>query len=174
MNLNDLANLGQISGAIGVMITLVYLAVQIRGNTRVASAQARQAISEFVLRILIFRAEHADRFAKLESGAELTDGDRQFQYWSHVQFLLHAETYFHHHDLGLMPDAHWLPYERYTTKYIQSPGFKEVWDDIGSGFSEDLCAMDRWPAIIRMSSTGSARFLPNPAEVNPNNPVNPV
>ena len=78
MNLNDLANLGQIVGAIGVMITLVYLAIQIRGNTKVASVQARHAISEFVLRISIFRAEHADRFAKLESGAELTDGDRRF------------------------------------------------------------------------------------------------
>ena len=100
MNLGDLANLGQIVGAIGVMITLVYLAIQIRGNTKVASAQARHAISEFVLRISIFRAEHADRLAKLESGAELTDGDRRFQYWSHVQFLLHAETYFHHHDFG--------------------------------------------------------------------------
>ena len=105
MNLNALANLGQIVDAIGVMITLIYLAVQIRGNTRVASAQARHALSEFVLRISIFRAEHADRFARLESREELTDGDRQFQYWSHVQFLLHAETYFHHHELGLMPDA---------------------------------------------------------------------
>ena len=55
MNLSDLANLGQIVGAIGVMITLIYLAVQIRGNTRIASAQARHAISEFVLRISIFR-----------------------------------------------------------------------------------------------------------------------
>ncbi len=141
MNLTDLANLGQIVGAIGVMITLIYLAVQIRGNTRVASVQARHALSEFVLRISIFRAEHADRLAKLESGAELTEGDRHFQYWSHVQFLLHAETYFHHHELGLMPDAHWRPYARYMTKYIQSPGFKEAWDDIGPGFSEDFA---RW------------------------------
>ncbi len=138
MNLNDLANLGQIVGAIGVMITLVYLALQIRGNTRVASAQARHTLSEFVLRISIFRAEHADRFAKLESEAELTDGDRYFQYWSHLQMLLHAETYFHHHELGLMPDTHWRGYERYMTKYIQSPGFKAVWDDIGPSFSEDL------------------------------------
>jgi hypothetical protein len=141
MNLGDLANLGQIVGAIGVMATLVYLAIQIRGNTRVTSAQARHAISEFVLRISIFRAEHADRLAKLESGAELTDGDRQFQYWSHVQMLLHAETYFHHHDLGLMPDAHWRGYARYMTRHIQSSGFKEVWADIGPSFSEDFA---RW------------------------------
>ena len=157
MNLNDLANLAQIIAAVGVVVSLIYLAVQIRGNTRVASAQARHSISEFVLRISIFRAEHADRFAKLESGAELTDGDRQFQYWSHVQFLLHAETYFHHHDLGLMPDAHWSPYERYLVRYMQSPGFREVWDDIGPGFSEGFA---RW--INRLLATDLS------------NPVNPV
>jgi len=33
MNLNNLANLGQIVGAIGVMMTLVYLAIQIPADT---------------------------------------------------------------------------------------------------------------------------------------------
>ena len=128
MNLSDLANLGQVVGAFGVIITLVYLAIQIRGNTKVASAQARHALSEFVLRISIFRAEHADRFAKLES-EDGTDqrGSGSSEYWSHVQLLLHAETYFHHHELGLMPDAHWRGYAQYMrTRYIQSPGFREV------------------------------------------------
>ena len=138
MNLSDLANLSQIIAAVGVVISLLYLAVQIRGNTRVVSAQARHALSDFALRFSIFRAEHADRFAKLESGVELTDGDRVFQYWSHVQLMLHAETYFHHHQLGLMPEGHWHGYARFMTKYIQSAGFREVWDDIGPGFSEDF------------------------------------
>jgi len=141
MNWNAIAAISELVGAIGVMVTLVYLAVQIRGSTRVVSAQSRHAISDFVLRIAIFRAENADRLAKLESGAELTDGDRLFQHWSHVQLLLHAETYFHHHELGLMPDAHWRGYVRYMTGYMQSPGFREVWDDIGPGFSEDFA---RW------------------------------
>ena len=141
MNLSDLANIAQIIGAIGVVISLVYLAVQIRENTKVAGAQARHSISEFVLRIALFRAEHADRLAKLESGAELTDGDRQFRYWSHVQFLLHAETYFHHDQLGLMPDEHWHGYAKFMTDYVRSPGFRETWDDIGPGFSEDF---GRW------------------------------
>ncbi|HXA10128.1 MAG TPA: hypothetical protein VNW28_09105 [Chthoniobacterales bacterium] len=141
MNLADLANLGQVVGAIGVIITLVYLALQIRGSTKVASAQARHSLSEFILRISIFRAEHADRFAKLESGVELTAGDRYFQYWSHVQLLLHAETYFHHHELGLMPHTHWRGYARYMSGYVGSAGFREVWDDIGPSFSEDFA---RW------------------------------
>jgi len=138
MNWEAIAATAQLVGTIGVIVTLVFLAVQVRGNTRVANAQARHSISEFVLQIALFRAEHADRFAKLESEAELTAGDHQFRYWSHIQFLLHAETYFHHHALGLMPDVHWRPYERYFGKYVASPGFKDVWDDIGPGFSEDF------------------------------------
>jgi len=138
MNWEAVAAVAQLVGTTGVIITLVFLAVQVRGNTRVANAQARQSISEFVLRIAIFRAEHADRFAKLESSSELTEGDHQFRYWSHIQFLLHAETYFHHHALRLIPDAHWRPYERYFAKYVKSPGFKEAWDDTGPNFSEDF------------------------------------
>jgi hypothetical protein len=42
MSLNDLANLGQIIGAIAVVISLIYLALQIRQNTNaVRSATAR-------------------------------------------------------------------------------------------------------------------------------------
>ena len=40
-----------------------------------------------------------------------------------------------------MPDGHWQPYARYFAKYVKSPGFTEVWDDIGPGFSEDFA---RW------------------------------
>jgi hypothetical protein len=141
MNWEAVAAISQLVGTIGVIITLAFLAVQVRGTNRVANAQARHSISEFVLRIATFRAEHADRFAKLESGAELTDGDLQFRYWSHIQFLLHAETFFHHHALALMPDAHWRPYERYFAKYVKSPGFTEAWDEIGPGFSADFA---RW------------------------------
>ncbi len=141
MNWSAVSAVAELIAAIGVMATLVYLAIQVRGSTRVVSAQSRHALSDFVLRIAIFRAENADRLAKLESGADLTAGDRLFQYWSHVQLILHAETYFHHHELGLMPDGHWRGYVRYITAYMQSPGFTDVWQEVGPGFSEDFV---RW------------------------------
>jgi hypothetical protein len=46
MNLNDLANLGQIVGAVGVMITLVYVALQIRQNTNAVRAATAQSVHE--------------------------------------------------------------------------------------------------------------------------------
>ena len=156
MNWDAISAVANLVGAIGVIITLAYLAIQVRGNTRVTSAQSRHALSDFVLRIAIFRAENADRLARLESQENLTKGDRLFQYWSHAQLLLHAETYFHHHELGLMPDTHWRGYVRHMKGYMQSPGFKEVWDDIGSGFSEDFAHwLDRQLASLP-SRSGNA------------------
>jgi len=46
MNLNDVANLGQIIGALAVMISLFYVASQIRQNTNaVRSATSRRCTS---------------------------------------------------------------------------------------------------------------------------------
>ena len=40
-----------------------------------------------------------------------------------------------------MPDGHWHGYVRFMTRYVQSPGVNETWEDIGPGFSEDFA---RW------------------------------
>lgn len=138
MNWNAIAAIAELVAALGVIVTLIYLAAQVRDNTKVASAQSRHALSDFALRLSIFRAENADRLAKLENCGDLTASDRLFQTWSHMQLLLHAETYFHHYELGLMPDSHWRGYARYISQYMQSAGFKEVWSEVGHGFSEDF------------------------------------
>jgi hypothetical protein len=43
MTLENLGNLGEFLGAVGVIVTLVYLAVPIRENTRMMRANIRQA-----------------------------------------------------------------------------------------------------------------------------------
>jgi hypothetical protein len=46
MNLNDLANLGQIVGAIAVVASLFYVAYQIRQNTNAVRSATAQAVHE--------------------------------------------------------------------------------------------------------------------------------
>ena len=46
MNLNDLANLGQIIGAIAVVISLIYVALSIRQNTNAVRAATAQSLHE--------------------------------------------------------------------------------------------------------------------------------
>ena len=75
-------------GGLGVILTLVYLSLQIRGSNRVAIAQSRQSMTEFAMGISRFRAEHADRYAKIASGEDLSAGDKEFLYWSHMQMMV--------------------------------------------------------------------------------------
>jgi hypothetical protein len=46
MNLNDLANLGQIIGAFAVVISLFYVASQIRQNTNAVRSATAQTVQE--------------------------------------------------------------------------------------------------------------------------------
>ncbi len=140
MNWDALGAVAEAIGGLGVILTLGYLSIQIRASNRVASGQARQSMSEFAMGISRFRAEHADRYAKIESATELTEGDLIFRYWSHMQMLTYGEAYFHQFELGLMPDDHWDGFSRWIDRYVESPGFNEFWEKDGTSFSEDYSA----------------------------------
>lgn len=138
MNWEALGAIAEAVGAAGVVATLAYLAIQIRANTAALSAQARHSISELALQITMFRADHADDYARLASGEGLSPADLQFQYWSHMHFMLHAETYLHHVELGLMPESQWRGYVRFIASYARSPGFAEFWAEAAPAFSDEF------------------------------------
>jgi len=135
MNFDQIIDLSQIVAAMAVIISLIYLAVQVRQGIKVNSANARHNISQFVLDISIHRAEHADRWAKVISSRNLTEGDIQFRWYNHMMIFLHAETYFHHYELKLMPKKHWNGYKLYVKGYLETPGVLEFWEDVGPAFS---------------------------------------
>ena len=140
MTLQDYAAIGELIGALAVVISLIYVGYQIRQNTRVNSASARHAISEFALEFSKFNAAHADRLAKVMQETELDEADRLFRWWCHMQIILHAETYYHHYQMGMLPQTHWQGYVHYVTGYLASPGMREFWADVGPAFSSDFSA----------------------------------
>jgi hypothetical protein len=138
MNLENIVLISELLASIAVILTLVYLAKQVKESTRVNRAASRHSLSEFALEISKFRAEHSDRWAKVMQEADLTIGDIEFRNWNHMQLLLHAETYFYHHKLKLMPHNHWKNYAKFIRVALDSPGFEDYWNDVGFAFSEDF------------------------------------
>ena len=138
MTLESWAYVAEIIGAVAVVASLIYVGIQIRDSNRVNQANARHQISEFVLQVSMFQAQHADRIAEIERKTELGESDRLFRWWNHMLFMLHAETYYHHYELGLMQPGHWNGYVRYVEGYVVSPGFVEFWADVGPAFSRDF------------------------------------
>lgn len=140
MNWDALGAIAEAIGGLGVILTLGYLSLQIRGSNRVASAQARQSMSDFSMHIATFRAEHADRYARLDTLEELTPADREFRYWSHMQMVTYGEAYYHQFQLGLMPESHWRGFSNWMDEYVTSKGFDAFWASDDTSFSEDYSA----------------------------------
>ena len=137
MSIQDLGALGELLAALATIATLIYLAMQIRANTRATSAQSRHAISDFARNIAEFRAANADRIAVIEGSEALSEADEQFLFWLNVQMLLHGETYFHQHEMGLLPDSHWRSYHTYMRGFLPGKGVAECWESIGPSFPEE-------------------------------------
>jgi len=74
------------------------------------------------------------------SAGELTKGDKEFQFWSHMQMLIYGETHFHQFQLGLMPTSHWKGFASWIKSYINSAGFEDFWNQEAHSFSEDYSA----------------------------------
>ncbi len=138
MSLEQFVLVGELIAAIAVVVSLVYLAHQVRHGTSVNSAHARHAISQFALDFSMFKAEHADRLTRVTTESDLGAGDLTFRWWNHMMIFLHAETYFHHYELGLMPKNHWSSYVRYVQGYVSTPGVGDFWVDVGPAFSLDF------------------------------------
>jgi hypothetical protein len=138
MNLEQYVQVAELIASVAVVVSIVYLGLQVRQSTRVNSASARHALSQFALEFSMFKAEHADRLAKVTSQVDLSDGDLVFRSFNHMMIFLHAETYFHHYELGLMPAKHWNGYVKYVTDYLSTPGVDEFWSDVGPAFSVDF------------------------------------
>jgi hypothetical protein len=132
------AAIAEVIGAAGVIVTLAYLAVQVKDSNRVARAQSRQSITDFINQIALLRTNHADRLAQIAVSDSLSAADEEFLTWVHIQVLLLAETYHYQYSLGLMPASHWRPFVNYFRGYSRTKGFDSVWENFENSFAEDF------------------------------------
>lgn len=92
MDLNQLANLGEFVGGVAVLVTLVYLALQMRQANRQAAANIQftmMAAFNSIHENLLASRDHAALLVKLESGAEL-DAIEQRQAVAFVDRILNV------------------------------------------------------------------------------------
>ena len=88
MTIQDLGSIGELVAGIATVITLAYLAVQIRHSNRIARLNAIQAVGESVTGITAEVARDPEFFrvwrAVFDSSADASDEDRE-----RVAFILH-------------------------------------------------------------------------------------
>ena len=131
MNLDSLSTWIDIIGAIGVVASLIYLAIQIRHNTRAMMAQsAREAVAAMrdfnqamindpeISRIFRVGAENLTNLTEAERGR-----------FGHIlfNFFKTAEELHYQYLKGTLDPEIWESWKGIVSLYATSPGFTEYW-----------------------------------------------
>lgn len=169
-----LGNYGEFIGAIAVVITLAYLAVQVRhsreateANTKSLRAAARfesgRYWSEETIRMALSPDMASIVAAGFEDPSRLDDNDRERLVAWFLQHMLMKDTLYHQYRDGVFPEDAWKAHELVTVGVIQSEAWCRVWDaghfPVSDEFREYVEALRKSNAATTWSFANKARLF---------------
>ncbi len=131
MTLQDLGAIGEFIGGIAVVITLVYLAVSIRQNTKSVRASTYQAIldssrSDTELLLVHPHLERVYRVGR-RNPEKLNDDERPLFRMLVAQLLLSSESLFLQHQQGAIDSDYWQRRQQTLRGLLSQPGVRQWW-----------------------------------------------
>lgn len=139
MNWDAISAISDIVGAIAVVVSLIYVAAQIRQNTKMMRSGAKQSLTEATQGVIYQAMDHSDEFVKLVSGTEPDSPEED----ARMSLLTRAvfrgfESQCYQYESGMLEDYEWQALQT-TIKYFGSlPGFNKYWQQLKPHMSERL------------------------------------
>ena len=121
----------QLAAAIGVIVSLIFVGLEIQQSRQIAIAdvfQQKSALAVQVQQGSYLKENFANAFYKMANGEELTQGEVSllgfasnpwFQYWENVHFQ---------YELGLLPESAWQASRRAIASRLRRPIYQEWWE----------------------------------------------
>jgi hypothetical protein len=144
MNWEALGAVGEIVGAVAVVVTLVYLALQIRQNSRLIKASTHQGASEWVRTVVTLTAQDAETarvFTQGLSDPRSLEDSEQAQF-AMLMFLVFAgyQNFFEYHRDGAIGEVQWRNGREIIRWYLSQPGAQLWWHRHKDRISDDFVA----------------------------------
>jgi hypothetical protein len=132
MNWGALGAIGEIVGAIGVIVSLLYLASQVRSNSRQLRHVSAQAVLDKLNGLigqLAFTAGAGDVWTRGLSGLEALRDDEEIVRFSSMmlQAFWAYEEVLHYRNSGLIEDWAWTHAKAPVEHFMRTPGFQQWW-----------------------------------------------
>ena len=179
MNLEQLANLGEFIGGVAVIASIVYLAIQIRQNTRQVKSATLATNTTNWSSMLVNLASN-DRSGAYLDGALGREDISPEHFLQFVQvsraMLVSFETQYFQYREGALDKDIYFGYERACRdQMLAYPGFQMIWEITRSGFSpqfaelvdkliEELAEEDSFRLVTEWQRLARARKAPTPVE----------
>lgn len=141
MSLNDLGNIGEFVGAIAVVVSMVYLAVQVRRNTQSLDASIDNTYVDLYLGwVDSFSSEKSSNLlvTGFEEPANLTDAEAA-RFGSYmVRFIILIEVVYSMHSRGTLSKERWDVAKTDILTFLGTRGGSLWWKGNQSGFPRSI------------------------------------
>ena len=144
MSIQDWGSIGELLGSVGVLITLVYLTVQLRQNTSMMRRAARQSVTSIGREAALHVSANPDLLraqAKFYSNGELTDEDRIHLSWWLTALYRTGESYYMHWEDGLVSDQFWESRLEGLKRALSMDVDQQVWTRTRSQYISEYAAI---------------------------------
>ena len=131
MTLEDLGNIGEFTAAIATLFTLVYLALQIRLNTRETQAASRTSVSQAFADLLSNMSRDSETSKLLRRGffdPDSLSADDTFRFDMTIAALFqNFETAFAQRSRSALTEEDWVKWTVLIKQYMAQPGVQAFW-----------------------------------------------
>ena len=142
MNLDQIANLAEITGVVIVVITLIYLSLQIHQNTQAMRSTGEQATHQNLAAGYLTLATNQDLNRLFRTGTEdpstLTDDEtgQFFAFWTYTLYT--TQNWLYQRRTRALDEELANTWLSAVSEAFYLPGFKLYWEHKKYMFSEDL------------------------------------
>jgi hypothetical protein len=140
LTFQDLGNLGELIAAIATLATLVYLALQIRLNTKAVLGSTAHAIVEQESATSTLIAQHPSIYRRGNASITELNADENVVY-QQIIFIEIAEVWsaFSQFQSGLIGRSDLAAYHAEWKIYMAKPGFRSIWSECRHEYPKDFC-----------------------------------
>jgi len=143
MTLSDFASIGSLASGIAVLVSLIFIGLQVMQNTRAIRAQIHQNITDGWIGIGAIIADHGRSFAEglaadEKSFAAMPDEDKLVFMSSIFALFKHYENMFLQYKEGFIRGEDWNAWVGHMFMYWRMPGVQMWWKARREAFSPDF------------------------------------
>ena len=134
MNLDQLGNLGEFVSGVAVVASLIYVAIQIRQNTRATQAATLQEVSRDMREQFSPKPVVHEASRKISGGEKLTFEER----WAWNQYTMNTfrmyENQWFQYQRGALDAQLFRGYQNHIYLTMDLPGVKAFWESTSTAF----------------------------------------